>query len=137
MVTGRVPFEAANPSDVMRKHLKEQLVPPDHINTSLSAGVSEMIETMMAKDRNDRYSTVQELLLDLTAVRNGEPPLQARKKFQIDALEKLQEGVAVETEAKPRTYTEETIMKYRMVMLGLGALSMVLVVVIFFLISRS
>jgi hypothetical protein len=80
---------------------------------------------------------VQELLLDLTAVRNGEPPLQARKKFQIDALEKLQEGVAVETEAKPRTYTEETIMKYRMVMLGLGALSMVLVVVIFFLISRS
>ncbi|MHC4734609.1 MAG: serine/threonine protein kinase, partial [Planctomycetota bacterium] len=32
MVTGRVPFMADNPSDVMRKHLRDQLIPPDHIN---------------------------------------------------------------------------------------------------------
>ena len=51
MVAGRVPFEASTPSEVMRKHLKEPLTPPDHINTSLSAGIAEVIEVMMAKKK--------------------------------------------------------------------------------------
>ncbi|OHB78581.1 MAG: hypothetical protein A2Z25_19540, partial [Planctomycetes bacterium RBG_16_55_9] len=38
MLTGRVPFMAEDSADVMRKHLREKLVPPDHINTTLSAG---------------------------------------------------------------------------------------------------
>jgi serine/threonine-protein kinase len=137
MVTGRVPFEAPNPSDVMRKHLKEALIPPDHINTSLSAGISEVIEVMMAKNRDDRYSNVQELLIDLNAVRNGESPLQARKKFQVDALSKLQEGKTIVTaEPEEKVYAEDAIIRYRIMILGLGALSAVLVVVIFFLLTR-
>ena len=83
VVTGRVPFEAETPAAVMRKHLSEPLVPPDHINTALSAGVGEVIEVMMAKDRNRRYSSTSDLLLDLEAVADGHPPMQARK--QIDA----------------------------------------------------
>jgi serine/threonine protein kinase len=43
LVTGRVPFMADDPMEVMRKHLRDELVPPDHLNTSLSAGVSEVI----------------------------------------------------------------------------------------------
>jgi len=83
VVTGRVPFEAETPVAVMRKHLSEPLVPPDHINTELSAGVGEVIEVMMAKDRNQRYSSTSDLLLDLEAIAEGRPPVQARK--QIDA----------------------------------------------------
>jgi len=136
MVTGRVPFEAANPSDVMRKHLKEPLIPPDHINTSLSAGVSEVIETMMAKNKADRYQNIDELLKDLNSVKNGEVPLVARKKFQIESLEQLEKGAAIES-TNTKTYTEEAILKYRIGILGLGALSMVLIVIIIFMISRS
>jgi eukaryotic-like serine/threonine-protein kinase len=137
MVTGRVPFEAPNPSDVMRKHLREALIPPDHINTSLSAGTSEMIEVMMAKNRDDRYTNVQEMLLDLNAVRNGEPPIRARKKFQVDALSQLQEGKKIAAaEPEENINAEESIIRYRIIILGLGALSVVLVVVIFFLLSR-
>jgi len=55
MVTGRVPFDASTPSAVMHKHLKETLVPPDHINTSLSVGVAETIEFMMERKRNRKY----------------------------------------------------------------------------------
>ena len=83
VVTGRVPFDAETPVAVMRKHLSEQLVPPDHLNTALSAGVGEVIEVMMAKDRNRRYSSTSDLLLDLEAIAEGRPPAQARK--QIDA----------------------------------------------------
>ena len=83
VVTGRVPFDAETPLAVMRKHLSEPLVPPDHINTALSAGVGEVIEVMMAKDRDRRYSSTSDLLLDLEAIAEGHPPIQARK--QIDA----------------------------------------------------
>jgi len=92
MVTGRVPFEAPTPSAVMHKHLKETLVPPDHLNTSLSVGVAETIEYMMAKDRDDRYPSVKVLLEDLRSIQAGGPPLQARDKFDAHALAGLEKG---------------------------------------------
>ncbi|MFT5424079.1 MAG: serine/threonine protein kinase [Phycisphaerales bacterium] len=79
MVTGSVPFEAKSPSEVMRKHLKAELVPPDHVNSKLSAGVSEVIEMMMAKKAADRYQNCTDLLLDLRAVKGGEQPPIAHK----------------------------------------------------------
>ncbi|MEM8757215.1 MAG: serine/threonine-protein kinase [Planctomycetota bacterium] len=79
MVTGAVPFEGKNPSSVMHKHLKAELVPPDHVNPKLSAGVSEVIERMMAKAPRDRYKHCGDLMVDLQAVRNGEQPPIAHK----------------------------------------------------------
>ena len=128
MVTGRVPFMADNPSDVMRKHLREQLIPPDHINTMLSAGISEVIEVMMAKRKGDRYNNVEELLTDLEAVRNGQPPLRAHKRFDVSALEQLETGEAIED--KEKLYEEDTISHYRIATLALGAAVVILLLVI-------
>ncbi|MHC5140789.1 MAG: serine/threonine protein kinase, partial [Planctomycetota bacterium] len=138
MVTGRVPFEASAPSDVMKKHLKEALTPPDHINTALSAGISEVIETMMAKNRSERYKNMEEVMGDLKAVRNGQPPLLARQKFNVEALEELEEGMAIETaDDGERMYSSEAIATYRLWVIILGALSaLMLLAVIFMLISK-
>ena len=131
MVAGRVPFEGSSPSEVMRKHLKEPLTPPDHINTALSAGIAEVIEVMMAKKKQDRYNNVEELLLDLKAVRNGQSPLQARRRFNIDALEQLEQGLPIDFEtADEKLYDEETITKYRVGLVILIALVVVLILVI-------
>jgi len=92
LVTGRVPFEGATPSAVMHKHLKEGLVPPDHQNTSLSTGIGEIIEVMMAKDPALRYQSAAEVVEDLEAVANGEAPFQARKHYNADLLEDLANG---------------------------------------------
>jgi len=92
MVTGRVPFDAPTPSAVMHKHLKEVLVPPDHINPSLTMGIAEVIEVMMAKNREDRYSSAEELLEDLRAIKAGGPPLQAHHKFDVGVLADLEKG---------------------------------------------
>jgi serine/threonine-protein kinase len=92
MVTGRVPFDGTSPSAVMHKHLKEALVPPDHINKSLSSGVGEIIEVMMAKSPDERYPSCAELVADLEAVAAGEPPFQARKKYDHRLLESLATG---------------------------------------------
>ena len=134
MLTGRVPFMADDSTEVMRKHLREKLIPPDHINTSLSAGVSEVVEIMMAKRREDRYKNIEELLLDLEALREGRSPVQAHKRFDVSVLEKLQEGEAVEV--KEKAYEEETIANYRMAILILSTVAAMFLVVIILLLLR-
>ncbi|MGA1980040.1 MAG: serine/threonine-protein kinase [Sedimentisphaerales bacterium] len=134
MVTGRVPFMADDPSEVMRKHLKEELIPPDHINTKLSAGISEVIEVMMAKHKEDRYNNVEELLTDLEAVRNGQPPLRAHKRFDVSVLEQLGKGDVIEADEK--LYKEDTVAHYRIATLVLGAVVATLLLIIIFLLVR-
>jgi len=97
MVTGKVPYEGSTPASVMHKHLKEPLVPPDHIVPSLSAGVGEIIERMMAKKPDDRYASYSDLIADLQAVYRGEPPLQARRRYEPTLLHELAEKGEVET----------------------------------------
>jgi len=136
MVTGRVPFMADNSADVMRKHLREKLIPPDHINTSLSAGVSEVIEIMMAKKRENRYSSVEELLADLEALRQGQPPIRAHRKFDVSDLEQLEKGEALEEEE--RGYDDETIAQYRMAIFISSAAAVVfLIIIVLMLIFRK
>lgn len=102
LVTGRPPFEADSPTAVMHKHLKSPLKPPDHINTALSAGVSEIIEVAMAKNREERYARTEDMLEDLRAVRNGQPPLHARRTIDLDALGQIEEtGKTVDIAPSP------------------------------------
>ncbi|MDP7637304.1 MAG: serine/threonine-protein kinase [Phycisphaerae bacterium] len=89
LMTGRVPFEAETPVGVMQKHLQEPLIPPDHISTNLSAGIGEVVEVMMAKNRNRRYKSTSDLLVDLEAVAQGNAPLQARKQIDGGVLSGL------------------------------------------------
>jgi serine/threonine protein kinase len=98
MVTGKVPFSGKSPSEVMHKHIKEPLTPPDHINPKLSAGVSEVIEMMMAKSRRERYKTISDVLTDLRALERGEAPPIARKEPDLSMLEETSLG---EEEALP------------------------------------
>jgi len=128
MVTGQVPFTGDDSSEIMKKHLREKLIPPDHINTSLSAGVSEVIEIMMAKRREDRYNNIEELLVDLEALREGHPPLQAHKRFDVSVLERLEEGDTVE--AEDMAETEDRINRYRMAVMILGTVAVVAVIII-------
>jgi len=98
MVTGQVPFDGSTPSAVMHKHLKEPLVPPDHLNTKLSSGVAEVVELMMAKKRDDRYPSTKELLVDLDALQRGEAPVIARKTYGEEMLQNLaSSGTTVRT----------------------------------------
>jgi serine/threonine protein kinase len=138
MVTGRVPFEATSPSDVMKKHLHEPLIPPDHINTALSAGISEVIEVMMAKSRNDRYKTMDEMLIDLQAVRDGKSPLIARQRFNIEALGELENGDVIEMPgSRMSKISEEIITKYRTYLIILGALAALLALAVVFLVMNK
>jgi serine/threonine-protein kinase len=91
LVTGKPPFDGETPSAVMHKHLKTPLTPPDHLNTALSAGISEIIEVAMAKNRDERYQSMKDMLEDLEAVKNGEAPIHARREVPLESLSKIEE----------------------------------------------
>ncbi|MHC4130648.1 MAG: serine/threonine protein kinase [Planctomycetota bacterium] len=136
MVTGRVPFKAENPADVMKKHLREEMTPPDHINTDLSAGVSEVIEIMMAKKKENRYANSEELLIDIYALRDGKSPTRAHQKFDISMLEKLEEGEDVEQEYQ-QDYNDEALTKYKAAVAILGTTLIVsLIIILLMIINR-
>ena len=92
MVTGRVPYPGETPQEVMRKHVDKnaQLIPPDHVNTRLSSGLGIVVETMMSKNRDNRYRSPDDLILDLKCLLQGESPMIAGQKS--DALAGLAEG---------------------------------------------
>jgi len=131
MVTGRVPFMADDPSDVMRKHLREKLVPPDHINTTLTAGTSEVIEIMMAKKKRNRYKDVAELLEDLQAVRNGQTPLRAHSRMDVSMYRQLENGVDIVFEDE--VYKREISQRYKMTIVLLSVIIAFAVILIIIL----
>jgi len=109
MVTGRVPYDGETPTDVMRKHVDKNvnLIPPDHLNTSLSSGLGMVAETMMAKNRENRYRNPDDLILDLKCLLQGESPMIAGQKP--DTLASLAQGEA--EDAKLGGATEEQLVE--------------------------
>src|SRR5262249_14178648 len=89
MVTGRPPFPYPKIDAVLRAHISEELTPPDHINTKLSAGIGEVVEFLMAKNRDDRYPSPAELIIDLECLLHNEPPKIARQRLGANVLQGL------------------------------------------------
>jgi serine/threonine-protein kinase len=98
MVTGHPPFHYEGVERVMMAHLEEELTPPDHLNQSLSAGLGEVVEFMMAKERRRRYQKADDLIIDLECLLAGEAPRLARQRIEASTLAALGEGEAEEEE---------------------------------------
>jgi serine/threonine protein kinase len=71
MLTGRVPFTATAPVDIILKHLHDAPVPPAEARPDLRIApeLQELVLRCMAKDRDERFQSMDELLGRLKAVR--------------------------------------------------------------------
>lgn len=58
MVTGRVPFEAATPYELLHKHLNEQPTPPHSFRADLPEAVDVVLGKALAKEPEDRFTNV-------------------------------------------------------------------------------
>ena len=112
MVTGRPPFAYTSVEPVLQAHLKEALVPAHQRNKQLSSGLSEVIETMMAKDRAQRYQTPGDLIMDLQYLLAGQAPRLARQQIATEALQELTAG---ETEEEEEDEDDDSASPGRMV----------------------
>jgi serine/threonine-protein kinase len=71
MVTGRPPFTGDNPVSIAYKHVREEPVPPRRINAAIPAAFEAVVLQAMAKDRDHRYASADELRNDLLRFRHG------------------------------------------------------------------
>lgn len=141
MVTGNVPYNGKNPNEVMQKHLKSDLVPPDHVNSKLSTGISEIIEMMMAKSRKDRYKNCADLLTDLRAIRRGElPPIAHREDAAAQIVELVRQEssrvktIAVDTSIK----IDPRVKRLTTLLVGMTAFALVMTLMsLILLLSQS
>jgi eukaryotic-like serine/threonine-protein kinase len=71
MLTGRVPFAGATPVDIILKHLHDVPVAPRALRPDLAIApeLEELVLRCMAKDRGERFQSMDELLAQLKTVR--------------------------------------------------------------------
>jgi serine/threonine-protein kinase len=72
MLTGRKPFEAASTSEMLRKHMSENPVPPSRFSPGLSPDLDRIVLKCLEKDPAERYSSVPDLLSALEALTGAE-----------------------------------------------------------------
>jgi len=65
LVAGRLPYEADTPLAVVLKHINEALPMPRQANPEVSESIERVILKAMAKNPDDRYQHVGEMLNDL------------------------------------------------------------------------
>jgi serine/threonine-protein kinase len=123
MVTGRPPFPFSKVEEVLQAHLKEELTPPDHINTKLSAGLGEVVEFMMAKSRRKRYPSPDELITDLECLQRSEPPKFARQHMAASQSGLAQDEDEEEEEADDKL--QVVPLKWMLIVAGILAFSCV------------
>jgi tRNA A-37 threonylcarbamoyl transferase component Bud32 len=77
MLTGSVPFKAENPMAVMLKHINEPPPQPRALNPAIHPDVEAVVLRALAKTREARYQTAQEMIDALNyavSVMNGAMP---------------------------------------------------------------
>jgi serine/threonine-protein kinase len=74
LLTGKQPYHGDTPMSVVVKHITDPVPHILDVNPDLPPAIEAVIEKAMAKDRNERFSTVKALADALEAVAQGESP---------------------------------------------------------------
>jgi tRNA A-37 threonylcarbamoyl transferase component Bud32/DNA-binding beta-propeller fold protein YncE len=77
MVVGRVPFNADTPFSIIHDHIYTPLPLPRKINPKVPESVQRVLLKALAKDRADRYATVDELAASFLRAASGSAAARA------------------------------------------------------------
>jgi len=89
MITGRQPYKAETPMAVIIKHINDPLPPPRVLNPAVPEAVERVILKALAKDRDHRFSTPNEMVAALNAAITVEGSLKAMPTSQASPGEDL------------------------------------------------
>ena len=73
LLTGRPPFVGDSPVSVAYQHVREEPVPPSHIDPDVPRAVDSIVLKALTKDRNARYQSAAEMRADIAAALAGRP----------------------------------------------------------------
>ncbi|HEX6189679.1 MAG TPA: protein kinase [Pyrinomonadaceae bacterium] len=71
LATGRQPFEGETASDVMSLILQKEPMPLTHSLPEVPSELERIVRKALRKDKEERYQTVKDLLIDLRNLRKG------------------------------------------------------------------
>ncbi|HLJ12501.1 MAG TPA: protein kinase [Planctomycetaceae bacterium] len=91
MLSGRLPFEADNPTALVFQHVYEQPPSLAVVAPHVPAALASVIEKLLAKSPDDRHQSAQDVLADLRAFRSGErlPSWEAGKGVRKTTIVRL------------------------------------------------
>lgn len=78
MVVGRVPFNADTPFSIIHDHIYTPLPLPSSVNPNVPAAVERVLLKALAKDRADRFNTVDDLVGAFTQAVEPSGPSEAQ-----------------------------------------------------------
>lgn len=104
MLTGRLPFDSHDPYEILRKHIKEPIVPPKHINPNVPADLNELVLRACAKKPKDRYANAQQIVeaLEKHMAKGG-------KGFDPNELQAKTLTIVYENDPETRRRVEEAV----------------------------
>ncbi|MFZ4558324.1 MAG: ATP-binding protein, partial [Pseudanabaena sp.] len=65
LLTGTLPFESADPLELMHSHIAKTAIPADQVNSKVPEMVSEIVTKLMSKNAEERYQSALGLKHDL------------------------------------------------------------------------
>jgi hypothetical protein len=71
MISGRRPFIANTPRELMTKQVTEAPQPPKAVNPAISDGANQLVLRLLKKHKDERFKTYDELLAAFDAVARG------------------------------------------------------------------
>ncbi len=120
MVVGQVPFSADTPFSIIHDHIYTPLPLPMDINPKVPESVQRVLLKALAKDRDDRYETVEDMIqafkhsweeagipMQGTAItmRPGSLKTQAKSQPPFKSVEPAAKTVAVQSPVAKRSYS--------------------------------
>jgi serine/threonine-protein kinase len=73
LLTGRPPFVGDSPVAVAYQHVREDPVPPSHVDPEVSPGIDRIVLTALAKNPENRYQSADEMRTDIERAIEGRP----------------------------------------------------------------
>ena len=74
MLTGQTPFDGSSMMETLRMQMTQNLPDPRTINPEVSDMCVQLLELMLAKDRNQRYQRWRDALADIDQVLSEQHP---------------------------------------------------------------
>lgn len=72
MIAGRAPFEGETPSDVISFILQVDAAPLTRFSQDVPSELERIVTKALAKDKEERYQTVKDMLIDLKRLKRGQ-----------------------------------------------------------------
>lgn len=111
MLTGKLPYDAESPITVALKHIQENFVEPNEINSDIPRAVNDIVVKAMEKDMAKRYQSVREIINDIaTAYNQPDKPIFHREvaddATRIIPVEEI-DKVINDSKIKPKTKSKK------------------------------